>query len=123
MRDIGEWQLITRQWLDAVFGADSHANIDQRIRAVRHLEEATELAQACGASKESCRQVIDGVFLKPAGNVGQEIGGSFTTLLSVANACDEDASICLEREMDRMWKPDVMERVRQRNGPNGDKVR
>jgi NTP pyrophosphatase (non-canonical NTP hydrolase) len=76
-------------WCAAAFGADHANSIPQR--GIRLLEEAIELAQACGCEREMCHKLIDHIFDKPAGEIGQEIGGVGTTLLALAAAAHRSA--------------------------------
>jgi hypothetical protein len=94
-------------WCAETFGS-GHAT-DIQIRAMRMLEEACELAQACGLPKEKAQRVVDYVFARPAGKIEQEIGGLGVTLLVLSYACAVDADNEERKELDRVihspkWK-------------------
>ncbi len=49
-------------------------------RALRVLEEAAELAQACGVPAETAKQCVNVVYDRPVGDVTQEVGGVLMTI-------------------------------------------
>ena len=59
---------------------------DPRVRLVRFGEEALELLQAGGLSKENVHELTDYVYGREKGKVAQEVAGVFTTLCSLAAA-------------------------------------
>lgn len=72
-------------WAMAAFGAEVVADCAQRVH--RFMEEALELAQACGMTRHEVGMLTAYVFDRPVGDVDQEIGGVTMTLgvLTVAN--------------------------------------
>lgn len=54
--------------------------VDTRVRALRMLEEAIELGQACSLDKETVHLLVDKVFERPVGDPAQELGGVMLTL-------------------------------------------
>lgn len=73
--NVGEWVIHT-------FGSSSLFN--QSERALRFMEEATELAQACGLSYARVEAVQKHVYGRAVGSVRSEIGGSIHTLAALA---------------------------------------
>ena len=64
-------------------------------RSFRFIEEALELAQATGLTKEEVLRVVDYVYSRPVGEPKQEVGGVMVTLAILCSAADidlEDAS-------------------------------
>lgn len=99
-------------WVLEALGAESAVNVKER--SVRTVEETVELAQACGVDPETLHRLVDYVYSRPAGKPEQEIAGSLVTLYSVATALDVDAQQELEKELERIWQPEVIERCRRR---------
>lgn len=101
-----------RSWMLKCFGptiAD-----DQKDRSHRFFEEATELAQASGCTKIEALMLVDYVYARPVGNIGQEVGGVMVTLAAMCSAfglvMEQDA----DEELERIEIPDIMERIRQK---------
>jgi hypothetical protein len=88
------------KWVTQTFGSDHANNLPQR--ALRFLEEAIELYQAVGASKNQAHKLIDYIFAKPAGVIEQELGGAGLTLLALAAAAGLDADSCEQQEFVRV---------------------
>ena len=87
---------------------------DGAERSLRHVEEAVELAQACGVKPEQIHRLVDYVFARPAGEPGQEIAGSLVTLLTAANVLDVDVATVFTIELERIRQPGVIARIRRR---------
>lgn len=83
-------------------GGDSLVH-DARNRHWRFVEESIELAQACQVPKEDVLALVDYVYNKPPGEVYQEIGGVFVTLLALCNAENEELAECGNIELKRVW--------------------
>jgi hypothetical protein len=71
-------------------------------RGVRFLEEAIELYQAAGADKDKAHELVDYIFGRPVGELGQEFGGVGVTLLALAEAASLDADSCERTELKRV---------------------
>ena len=65
-------------WVIRTFGEGAQKS--RRERAFRFVEEALELAQACGLSHGDVANVGDYVYSRPMGNLSQEVGGVMLTL-------------------------------------------
>lgn len=74
-------------WVMRTFGGD---NAVRSERIDRFVEEALELAQACGMPAARVTTLLAHVYGKPVGTVAQEIGGVGMTLLALGRAHDID---------------------------------
>jgi hypothetical protein len=88
-------------WMNACFGEQISA--DKQERNHRFLEEALELIQACGATAEEARQLVDYVYDRPVGEPSQEVGGVMVTLAALCLAQDMDMHAAAETELNRIW--------------------
>lgn len=99
-------------WVQRCFGIE--ILFDRNERGIRLLEEATELAQALGCSKDQVIRTVDHVYSRPVGVPEQEVGGVGLTLLAVCCAIGKDHDTLIEREMLRVESKDP-EHFRIRN--------
>ncbi len=97
-------------WARECFGRE--ATEDARHRAVRFLEEALELAQACDVGVGSARGVVHWVYSRPRGAIGQEIGGVALTLAVLAASVELEGVACAWRELRRVQGK--VEEIRER---------
>jgi hypothetical protein len=65
-------------WALTCFGEKVVA--DRQERAFRFLEEALELVQSAGVTKEEAEKLVNYVFSRPVGDPPQELGGTVVTL-------------------------------------------
>lgn len=98
---IESYQARADKWLIACFGLEIAR--DKIERNHRFIEEALELVQACGCTQSEAHQIVDYVFGRPVGEIGQEVGGVMNTLaaLCLAHGFDMDAEA--DREIARCW--------------------
>lgn len=110
------FQTRVKVWLLACFGEEVAG--DKEERTYRFLEEALELAQACGASPSSCHELVNYTFSRPVGEKFQEVGGVMVTLaaLCLANSLSMDQAG--ERELERVWKK--IDEIRKKNESKPD---
>lgn len=103
-----EFQQRVHPWLMECFGPAISA--DKQERNHRFLEEALETVQAGGCTASEAHQLVDYVFGRPVGELGQEVGGAMTTLaaLCLANGIDMHAEA--EKELARVWT--MVEKIR-----------
>lgn len=73
-----------RDWVIRTFGFELYQ--DKRERAERVAEEAVEVVQAAGLSRERMHQIVDWVYNKPPGDLQREIGGMLLPLSALASA-------------------------------------
>ena len=97
------------EWVDKVLPDDK----DPVLRAMRFLEEATELCQAAGLSQAQAQKTMKMVYSKPPGEIHQELGGVQTTLCALATALDWDLETVTKVELERMWRK--AETIQQKN--------
>lgn len=107
---IREFQIKVQHWMLECFGQDITS--DQNERNHRFLEESLELVQACGCTADEAHKLVDYVFSRPKGDRLQEAGGVAITLNALCNAQEMDYQIAAETELERICKPDVMDRIR-----------
>lgn len=89
------------EWAVECFGDDlAH---DSTERNDRFTEEALELVQARGYTREQAHWMVDFVFNRPAGDVVNEIGGVMVTLAALCNVADQGMMQCGEKELARVW--------------------
>lgn len=86
--EISKAQLKTHDWFNSTFKRDIQGEGQATDRANRFVEEALELVQAIGITKESIRLQLDRVYSRPVGEVKQEIGGTILTLSLIASSQD-----------------------------------
>lgn len=98
--------------LSESFGGPEEASV--HLRARRFLEEAIELAQACGVDGKNAERILRYVYGRPAGEVRQEIGGVGMTLLPLAHLAGISVWECFTKELARIKTPEVMEKIRRR---------
>lgn len=114
------WQRLARRWSQLVFG-EHFDRITPKIRSLRLLEEAIELAQAEGVTIDEVEIVADQVYSKPIGNPKQEVGGVIVCLTNYADTRGYNIEEEFYTEYCRILDPKIMERVRTRNLA-GDKI-
>lgn len=93
------WQARVIDWMRRCFVHNGSITPEQR--SFRFVEEALELAQAIGTSRDEVTQLVDYVYSRPVGTPTQEIGGVMVTLAGVASSISADVDACLETELAR----------------------
>jgi hypothetical protein len=113
--DVGlgdSYQARVRAWVLACFGqtiAD-----DMTERSFRFLEEALELGQSIGCSREQAQALVDYVYQRPVGERSQEVGGVMVTLAALTAAAGIDLQAAAERELARVLSPEVTAKIRRK---------
>lgn len=100
-------------WVKLAFGTGPQEC--RAERAHRFLEEALEVVQAAGCTREEAQQLVDYVYSRPAGELRQEIGGAALTLAILAAAHDLDIEGAAEAELGRVSTPEVLAKCRAKN--------
>lgn len=90
-----------KPWLLTCFGAEIANNRIERNH--RFLEEALELVQACGCSREHAHQIVDYVYGRPVGEPFQEVGGVMVTLAALCLANGLNMHDSGDKELERVW--------------------
>lgn len=109
------FQAKVRGWMLACFGPE--ISNDHEERNHRFIEEALELAQACGANSDDCHRLVDYVFNRPKGEKHQEVGGVAVTLSALCSAHGIDLENASHEEVNRIWENIDKIREKQRNKP------
>ncbi|MEM7683368.1 MAG: hypothetical protein AAF293_00985 [Pseudomonadota bacterium] len=104
-------------WTTACFPESACKNVSERSH--RFLEEAIELAQASGCTKEDALLIIDYVFDRPAGAQVQEVGGVLVTLAALCNALNLTMDEAGDDELARNWDRIDAIRRKQASKPAG----
>jgi hypothetical protein len=109
------FQTEVKEFLNECFG-EAVAS-DKQNRSHRFFEEATELVQSCGMSKEECLMLVDYVYDRPVGELHQEIGGVKVTLAALCSAFNENMDECGLVELRRIWRKIDLIREKHKNKP------
>ena len=96
------FQSRVNDWMLATFGSAVAA--DTQERNWRFGEEALELMQANGATREQVLALVDYVFNRPVGELRQEVGGTLVCLAALCTAADLDMEPSGEAELIRCWQ-------------------
>jgi hypothetical protein len=116
-RNFANFQKTCWDWLPLVFNEspeECQAAISQLERARRFFEEATELAQAAGMSREDAHRLVDYTYDKEPGDPFQEVGGVMVTLVVLAERLNINTYIAGWTEIDRCHQPEIMEKIRRK---------
>jgi hypothetical protein len=89
-------------WVLMCFGEMIATDVIERN--YRFFEEATELVQACGATRKGCHELVDYVFDRPVGDQDQEVGGVMVTLAALCSANNIDMDMSGYEELNRCWQ-------------------
>jgi hypothetical protein len=92
-----------------LFGLKVANNIE--TRCYRFLEEALELVQALGCTREAALKLVDYVYGRPKGVLNQEIGGTMVTLAALCEAVDRSMSVCGDIEIERCETPEMRAKI------------
>lgn len=103
-------------WARDCFG--EHDTTSREMRTYRFLEEALELAQACGCSQDAATRVLEYVYGRPAGEVAQETGGTMVSLAVLCQAFGIGMNRCAEAELTRVLGK--IEHIRARHAAKPD---
>lgn len=115
--EITSYQLRVQQWLEVCFSPSVRADVRERTH--RFLEEALELAQANGCTRNDAISLIDYVFGRPQGVPEQEVGGVMVTLASLCSASNINMDEAGNRELERNWERIELIRAKQKAKPHG----
>lgn len=100
MNERTERQQIAHKWALECFGEAHVKNPAQR--ALRLLEEAVEMAQACGVTQDMAQKCVDVVYSRPVGEPFNEAGGIGLTLLILCETLEFDAEHAEAFELGRV---------------------
>jgi hypothetical protein len=94
------YQFKIAEWISRCFGKEVFYDHEERGR--RFIEEAVELNQAIGVSKEDILRIVDHVYSRPVGDVFQEIGGVGITLLGLCQSVGYNFEAATQTELDKV---------------------
>ena len=97
-------------WIKQCFGIMTAS--DKIERNHRFLEEALELVQSTGCTREEAYKLVDYVYDRPAGETHQEIGGVMVTLAALCQANGFNMDQEGDRELARVNRPEIIEKIR-----------
>lgn len=109
------FQARVRTWAIACFGEVIPDDIQERT--YRFTEEALELAQACGCSKEDVLKLVEYVFNRPVGERTEEAGAAKLTLAALCSAIQLDLDEVGDAELKRVWGKASVIRAKQAAKP------
>lgn len=109
---INRFQLSVDGWMQECFGPI--ISNDKVERNYRFLEEALELVQSCGCTKEDALKLVDYVFNRPVGDPMQEVGGVMITLAALTTPNHINLEIYSSMELDRILQPEIMQKIREK---------
>jgi hypothetical protein len=105
--DAGGLQTRCLEWSREAFPGDFSGEKPQEfhvlVRALRHVEEAVELAQSVGLPLEKVLEQARHTYSRDIGEPSQEVAGSLLTLFALASAIKVDAMAMGEKELALMW--------------------
>ncbi|WP_233343681.1 hypothetical protein [Burkholderia cepacia] len=104
------FQQRVQPWMLACFGAEIAA--DRAERNHRFFEEAGELVQACGMTREEAHALVDYTWSRPVGEPTQEVGGVMVTLAALCLANGLDMHAAGETELARINVPETIAKIR-----------
>jgi len=96
------FQRRVEEWLAACFSPAVRTNREERTH--RFLEEALELAQANGCSREHAQMLVDYVYSRPIGQSDKEVGGVMVTLAALCSASHIGLEDAADEELLRNWQ-------------------
>lgn len=99
------------QWAKHCFGPETTANVG--IRNLRFIEEAIELVQSLGCTKEDVLKLVEYVYGREVGDPAQKVGGVMVTLAALCTASSLNVEDCAAKEIARCWKS--IDTIREKN--------
>lgn len=119
MKTMKFYQRAVKKWLFLCFGKEISEDKTERID--RFIEEALELSQSLGYSKERALSLVDYVYARTSGEPSQELGGVMVTLAALCAPHGLDLEESAQAELDRINHPDIVKKIRdkQKTKPTG----
>jgi hypothetical protein len=119
---LADFQHAVMLWMERCFGRATDGT-KKSIRNFRFYEEATELVQAAGMTREEAHRQVDYTFNRPAGKPPQELGGVLVTLAAWAGTHGLQMSEHGPAELMRIDTPEMITKIRAKQaskpGENG----
>ncbi len=105
------FQLEVSTWMNKCFRRSIVISPVERNH--RFLEEALELVQSIGYSKEGALAMVEYVFERPKGEVVQEVGGVMVTLAALCSVQGLNIQYSAEKELERVNRNSAQIRKKQ----------
>jgi hypothetical protein len=105
-------------WMHNTFG--DKVLFDKKERSHRFAEEAIELLQATGYTKEELQAMIDYVYNRPVGEIRQEVGGTIHCLSALCTA--HHIVMSHEALMVMRYCEQNSEKIRQKHSQKPDSI-
>jgi NTP pyrophosphatase (non-canonical NTP hydrolase) len=96
-----DYQAGSDRWMHACF--ENHDRTNVQLRCWRFIEEAHELVQALGCTREDAHRLVDYTWDRPIGEPRQEVGGVMVTLAALCIAAGIDMMQAARDELARVW--------------------
>jgi len=106
------FQTKVNNWVIECFGEE--ILFDKHERGQRFIEEAIELVQSTGLSRETVLKLVDYVYNRPVGEVYQEVGGVIVTLAALCTCFGENLEVCKQLELSRISLPEAIIKIREK---------
>jgi len=106
------FQVRVATWMQETFGPEVSA--DYTERGFRFGEEAIELLQANGTTKEDVLKLVDYVYSRPVGELSQEVGGTMVTLAALCEARGLNLAALANDEQTRVEQPAVRAKIQRK---------
>lgn len=110
-----DFQHRVKPWMLACFGEE--ISNDKAERNHRFIEEALELIQANGTTRNEAHQLVDYVYNRSPGEPYQEIGGVMVTLAALCLAINLNMHGAGDAELKRIWEKIDKIRAKQAGKP------
>src|SRR5580765_5431162 len=101
------WSRLCVKWSKLVF-KDKFGLLTPRVRTMRLLEEALELAQAEGVTGPEASIILNQVYDKPIGDPYKELGGVLITAATYAGVARFNLEEAFYDEFERIMNPEIM---------------
>jgi hypothetical protein len=112
------FQKRVHKWLLVCFGEQVATRPAERYQ--RFVEEALELGQSLGCTKEEALMLVDYVYAREAGNPVQEVGGVMVTLAALCEVNHINMNGAANTEITRIEAYDVIQKIRQKQETKPD---
>lgn len=106
-------------WMEATF--EPYIIRSKRERSLRFLEEATELVQSLGLTRDDAHNIVEHVYGRPVGEPKQEVGGVTVTLAALTNAAEIDLEQAATVELARCWQN--IDKIRAKHAAKPELIR
>ena len=110
---IATFQHRVEHWVDACFGPELANDLPERNH--RFLEEALELVQSLGCTRDEVLALVEYVYGRAAGEPQQEVGGVMVTLATLCTASGMDMQREAETELHRIDHPVMIANIQAKH--------